>query len=161
MKKDSDRAIITEAEAVCVPAHLVLPGSLKAKQLCHFHPQLSLEQSYHRQKKFCVYACRVALVMSNSLRPCGLWPARLLCQGGGFSRQEYWSVSANTGCYTLLLLLSHFSSVQLCATPSLGFSRQEHWSELAITGCHTLWSTVFPAALATSSPENLVLPEPL
>ena len=42
----------------------------------------------------------------------------------------------------MLLLLSHFSRVQLCATPetaahqappSLGFSRQEHWS-----GCHFL-----------------------
>ena len=39
----------------------------------------------------------------------------------------------------LLLLLNHFSRVQLCATPeraahqaspSLGFSRQEHWSGL-------------------------------
>ena len=39
----------------------------------------------------------------------------------------------------LLLLLSHLSRVQLCATPetaahqappSLGFSRQEHWSGL-------------------------------
>ena len=39
----------------------------------------------------------------------------------------------------LLLLLNHFSSVQLCVTPqmaaqqappSLGFSRQEHWSGL-------------------------------
>ena len=39
----------------------------------------------------------------------------------------------------MLLLLSHFSRVQLCATPetaahqappSLGFSRHEHWSEL-------------------------------
>ena len=39
----------------------------------------------------------------------------------------------------LLLLLSHFSRVRLCATPqtaayqaspSLGFSRQEHWNEL-------------------------------
>ena len=39
----------------------------------------------------------------------------------------------------LLLLLRHFSRVQLCATlwtaahqapPSLGFSRQEHWSGL-------------------------------
>ena len=38
---------------------------------------------------------------------------------------------------TMLLLLSHFSRIQLCATPqtaahqappSLGFSRQEHWS---------------------------------
>ena len=28
----------------------------------------------------------------------------------------------------LLLLLSHFSRVRLCATPSLGFSRQEYWS---------------------------------
>ena len=25
-----------------------------------------------------------------------LWPARLLCQGGGFSRQEYWGILANT-----------------------------------------------------------------
>ena len=39
----------------------------------------------------------------------------------------------------ILLLLSHFSRVRLCATPetaahqaplSLGFSRQEHWSGL-------------------------------
>ena len=36
--------------------------------------------------------------------------------------------------FLLLLLLSHVSRVQLCAThqapPSLGFSRQEHWSGL-------------------------------
>ena len=41
--------------------------------------------------------------------------------------------------FVLLLLLSHFSCVRLCATPetaahqaplSLGFSRQEHWSGL-------------------------------
>ena len=41
--------------------------------------------------------------------------------------------------YTLLLLLSRFSHVQLCATPEtaahqappfLGFSRQEHWNGL-------------------------------
>ena len=31
---------------------------------------------------------------------------------------------------TNLLLLSHFSHVRLCASPSLGFSRQEHWSGL-------------------------------
>ena len=31
---------------------------------------------------------------------------------------------------SMLLLLSHFSCVWLCATPSLGFSRQEHWSRL-------------------------------
>ena len=42
-------------------------------------------------------------------------------------------------CQLLLLLVSHFSRVRLCATPemaahqaplSLGFSRQEHWSGL-------------------------------
>ena len=35
-----------------------------------------------------------------------------------------------TGEILLLLLLSHFSRVRLCATPTLGFSRQEHWSGL-------------------------------
>ena len=30
-------------------------------------------------------------------------------------------------CYAML---SHFSRVRLCATPSLRFSRQEHWSGL-------------------------------
>ena len=35
----------------------------------------------------CVLSCSV---MSNSLRPRGLEPARLLCPWG-FSRQEYWS----------------------------------------------------------------------
>ena len=46
------------------------------------------------KKKSCVYAHRVALVMSNSLQPCKLWPARLLCQGGspGKSTGVYWSM---------------------------------------------------------------------
>ena len=126
-------------EAVHVPAQLVPPGSLQAKQLCHLHTQLSLGHSYHRQKKLCAYAHKVALVVSDSLGPCRLWPTRLLCQGGGVSKQEHWSVLPNTGCHTLLLLQSHFSRVRLCATPetaahqalpSLGFSRQEHWNGL-------------------------------
>ena len=46
---------------------------------------------------------------------------------------------ASLGEFMLLLLLSHFSCVQICATPwtasyqaspSMGFSRQEHWSGL-------------------------------
>ena len=41
------------------------------------------------------------------------WVCRILC-----------------GLLLLLLLLSHFSRVRLCATPSLGFSRQEPWSGL-------------------------------
>ena len=54
-----------------------------------------------QKKTSCVYAHRVSLVISNS-EPCRLCPARCLCQGGGFSRQEYQSVPANTGCHTLL-----------------------------------------------------------
>ena len=57
-------------------------------------------------------------------------------------RQMYrvWWGTDKRGKYcSLLLLLSHFSRVRLCATPktaahqaplSLGFSRQEHWSGL-------------------------------
>ena len=48
-------------------------------------------------------------------------------------------MTKETGYELLLLMLSRFSHVRLCATPqttahqaprSLGFSRQEHWSEL-------------------------------
>ena len=66
-KRDSDRAIIPAVEAVHVLAHLAPPGSPQAKQLCHLHAQLSLEQSCHRQKQSCIYVCRVASVVSNSL----------------------------------------------------------------------------------------------
>ena len=54
------------------------------------------------KKKSCIYAHRVTLVVSDSLPPCRLWPVRLLNQGGGLSRQEYWNLLANTGCHTLL-----------------------------------------------------------
>ena len=46
------------------PSHLTLTGA-------------ELPQA----KKTCLYACKVALIWYNSLRPCGLWPVRLLCQG--------------------------------------------------------------------------------
>ena len=50
------------------------------------------------------------------------------------------SIYTDLCIYMLLLLLSHFSRVRLCATPqkaaqalpSLGFSRQEHWSGLPL-----------------------------
>ena len=73
----------------------------------------------------------------------------------------------------LLLLLSHFSRVQLCATPqtaahqaplSLGFSRQEYWSGLPfpppvhacmlnhfslVRLCATLWTATHQVSLST------------
>ena len=67
LEKDSDGAITPAAVAVHVAAHLVPPGSPQAKQLCHLHAQLSLGQSCHRQKTPCVYAHRVAWVMSSSV----------------------------------------------------------------------------------------------
>ena len=89
LKIDSDRATTPAGEAVRVPARLAPPGSLQAKQLRHLHTQLSVGQSCHRQRMPCIYARRVASVVSNFLRLCRLWPAGLLCQGEGFSRQEY------------------------------------------------------------------------
>ena len=70
------------------------------------------------------------LVISDSSWPYGLQPTRLLCPW------DFPGKSIGVGCHCLLhtnlplLLLSHFSRVQLYATPSLGFSRQEHWSGL-------------------------------
>ena len=98
-RKDSDRAMTT-AEAVRIPAHLVLPESPQAKQLCHLHAQLLLGQSCHRQKKSCVYARRVTLVVFNSLWPCWLWPARLLCQRSSLGKNigTYWPVLVVISC---------------------------------------------------------------
>ena len=89
------------AEAVCVPAHLVLPGSSQAKQLCQLHAQLSQGQNCHRQKQSCVYAQG----HFGPVRPFAtLWT--VACQaavsGRGFSRQEYCSVLAAVGCHVLL-----------------------------------------------------------
>ena len=42
-----------------------------------------------------------------------------------------------------------------------GSSSQEYWSILTNAGCHTFLELYIPAALATNTPEYLVLPEPL
>ena len=63
-KKDSDRAITPVAEAIHVPAYFAPPGSMEPKKLRHLHAQHSLVQSCYRQKMSCIYACRVASVMS-------------------------------------------------------------------------------------------------
>ena len=66
----------------------------------------------------------------------------------------------------LLLLLSHFSRVRLCATPymaahqappSLGFSRQEHWSGLPFPS-PMRESEVTQSCLTLSDPMDCSLP---
>ena len=58
---------------------------------------------------------------------------------GGGKRDKFCIMLSWASLVALLLLLSRFSHVRLCATPettahqaslSLGFSRQEHWSGL-------------------------------
>ena len=83
----------------------------------------------------------VASVVSNSLRPHGPRPSRLLSMG--FSRQEYWSglpFSSPVIKYAVSEVKS-LSHVRLFATPwtavyqappSIGFSRQEYWSGLPL-----------------------------
>ena len=68
----------------------------------------------------------------------------------------------------LLLLLSHFSRVRLCATPetaahqappSLGFSRQEHWSGSPFPSpVHESESEVVQSCLTLSDPMDCSLP---
>ena len=60
------------------------------------------------------------------------------------------------GCW---LLLSHFSRVGLCATPSLGFSRQEHWSGLPFPSpMHESESEVAQSCLTLRDPMDCSLP---
>ena len=58
-----------------------------------------------------------------------------------------------------MLLLSHFSHVRLCATPSLGFSRQEHWSGLPFPSpMHESESEVAQSCPTLSDPMDCSLP---
>ena len=108
----SDRAVTPAAEAVCVPEHLALPGFLQAKQLLHLHTQLSLGQSCHRQKKKKKKKERKKKKSLVFMQAGLVWSCPTLCgpvdcglpgfSVRGFSRQEYWSILANTGCHPLL-----------------------------------------------------------
>ena len=92
-RKKTDRAMTPAVEVVRVPAHLVLPGSLQVKQLCHLHAQSS--------KMSCVYACKVASVVSTLCDPvdCGL---------PGFSVREESSTGKHTGAYWPILVAIPF-----------------------------------------------------
>ena len=81
---------------------------------------------------------------------------------------EVWVISLKKqNSFNLLLLLSHFSHVQLCATPqtaahqaplSLGFSRQEHWSGLPLPSPQhesEKWKWSFSVVSDSSRPHGL------
>ena len=81
-EKDSDRAITPAVEAVHVPAHLAPPGSLQASSCT----TLILNSHWGRAatgKKILASMHTWSLRSFPALRPCRLWPARLLCQGEG------------------------------------------------------------------------------
>ena len=91
--KDTNRAISPAVEAVCVSAHLALPGSPKPSTCTSF----MLNSHWDRAaagKKSCVCVCRVASVMSDSLKTC--LP--------GFSVRERGSAGKNTGVYWPILV---------------------------------------------------------
>ena len=79
-----------------------LQGPRKPSSYTTFMPNSHRGRAATGKKMSCIYALRVTSVVSNSLKPCRLWPARLLCQGMGLFRQECWSVLANTGRHALL-----------------------------------------------------------
>ena len=93
-------------------------------------------------------ACQVPLSMAFSRQEYGSEFAFFFSRGSSRPRNQtrFQTLQADSlptelhgKCGMLLLLLSRFSRVQLCATPeteahqvppSLGFSREEHWSGL-------------------------------
>ena len=84
--------------------------------------------------RMCVCACvaetQDSQRCSSGLSPKGWEPGELMgkCQS---KSQKPWGFGVGRDkSGTWDTLLSHFSRVRLCATPSLGFSRQEHWSGL-------------------------------
>ena len=66
----TDRAVTPVVEAVHIPAHLALPGSLKAKQLCYLHAQLSLGQSCHRPKNVSCLCMQAHFQFSSVTQSC-------------------------------------------------------------------------------------------
>ena len=106
-RKKTDRAMTPATEAVRVLPHFAPLGFLQDEKLHNLHAQSSLGQNCHRpkkkkEKKNHLGSMHTWSLQSDSMQPCRLWPARLLCQERVFSRQEYWSVLVNTGCHTLL-----------------------------------------------------------
>ena len=98
-------------------------------------PQAPLSMGFFRLEYWCGLPCPPPGDRPNpGIKPMSLMPPALT--GGFFTTSATWEAIK---VQLLLLLLSRFSRVRLCATPwtaahqaspSLGFSRQEHWSGL-------------------------------
>ena len=94
----------------------------------------------------CCCCCCVTSVVSDSVWPHRWQPFQALLSMG-LSRQEHWSgLPFPSPMHTCML--SHFSHVQLCATPwtaayqaplSMGFSRQAYWSWLQFPSPLHIW----------------------
>ena len=92
---------------------------------------------------------------------------RYILYNSTYMKYSEW-VNAQRQGLLLLLLLSRFSRVRLCATPetaahqappSLGFCRQEHWSGLPFPSpMHESESEVAQSCLTLSNPMNCSLP---
>ena len=107
-------------EAVCLANRLHFLGYFSANS-SPWDVSFSSVQSLSCVQLFVtpwIAACQASLSITNSRRLLKLVSIESVM--GRISRKSP----------LLLLLLSHFSRVRLCATPSLGFSRQEHWSGL-------------------------------
>ena len=97
---------------------------------CLQHAQYSAAAAAAKSLQSCLTLCNpIAGSPLGSSAP-GILQARIL---------EWVAISFSNNILLLLLLLSHFNHVRLCATPEmgahqaplfLGFSRQEHWSGL-------------------------------
>ena len=112
LSSSSSSAITPAAETVRVPAHLVPQGPHKPSSWTTF----TFNSHWGRAatgKKCLVSMCAGSFRSCLTLQPCRLWPARLLCQGGVFTRQEYWSVLAQ---YLLPYPSAAAKSLQSCPT---------------------------------------------
>ena len=122
-QKKTERTVTPVVEAVCVPAHLALPGPCKPNGYTTF----TLNSHWGgaatgKKKKSCIYAHRVTLVMSNCLWPvdCGLpgfsvrgvLQARMLESIG-----QYWLPCPSRALYFLLPSLPTPLSTWCCQNP--------------------------------------------
>ena len=97
--------------------------------------QAPLSMGFSRQEYWSGLPCPPP----GDLRNSGIKLTSPALAGGFFPTSTTWDTLKEI--LLLLLLLSHFSRVQLCTTPetaahqappSLGFSRQKHWSGLPV-----------------------------